>query len=46
MHPLMSVFVADLKNRNAANKGRDSALARFQERILTALYRRTIMVHA
>jgi hypothetical protein len=29
-----------------ANKGRYSALARFQERILTALYRRTIMVHA
>jgi CubicO group peptidase (beta-lactamase class C family) len=52
---LMSVFVADLKNRDGmvvlvggtstdplgpGNKGRYSALARFQERILTALYRR------
>ena len=29
---------------SAANKGRYSSLARFQERILTALYRRAIMV--
>jgi CubicO group peptidase (beta-lactamase class C family) len=52
---LMSVFAADLKNRNGmvvlvggtstdpqAYKGRYSALARFQEQILTAVHRRAI----
>jgi CubicO group peptidase (beta-lactamase class C family) len=54
---LMSVFVADLKNRNGmvalvggtstdplAYKGRYSSLARFQEQILTSMYRRAILV--
>jgi CubicO group peptidase (beta-lactamase class C family) len=54
---LMSVFVADLKNRNGmvalvggtstdplAYKGQYSALARFQEQILTSMYRRAILV--
>jgi CubicO group peptidase (beta-lactamase class C family) len=56
---LMSVFAADLKNRNGmvalvggtstdplAYKGAYSSLARFQEQILTAMYRRAILVRA
>jgi CubicO group peptidase (beta-lactamase class C family) len=52
---LMSVFVADLKNRNGMvvlvggtstdplkYRGRYSALARFQEQVLTSTYRRAI----
>jgi CubicO group peptidase (beta-lactamase class C family) len=54
---LMSVFVADLKNRNGMvalvggtstdplkYKGKYSSLARFQEQILTRVYRRAILV--
>jgi len=54
---LMSVFAADLKNRNGmavlvggtstdpqAYKGQYSALARFQEQVLTTLYRRAIQL--
>jgi CubicO group peptidase (beta-lactamase class C family) len=54
---LMSVFVADLKNRNGmvalvggtstdplAYKGKYSSLARFQEQILSSMYRRAILV--
>jgi CubicO group peptidase (beta-lactamase class C family) len=54
---LMSVFVADLKNRNGMvalvggtstdplkYKGKYSSLARFQEQILSSLYRRAIFV--
>jgi CubicO group peptidase (beta-lactamase class C family) len=54
---LMSVFVADLKNRNGMvalvggtstdplrYKGKYSPLARFQEQILTSMYRRAILV--
>ncbi|MFL6671834.1 MAG: serine hydrolase domain-containing protein [Massilia sp.] len=54
---LMSVFAADLKNRNGmvalvggtstdplAYKGQYSALARFQEQILTSVYRRAILL--
>ncbi|TFW27789.1 serine hydrolase domain-containing protein [Massilia horti] len=54
---LMSVFAADLKNRNGmialvggtstdpqAYKGKYSALARFQEQILTGMYRRAILM--
>lgn len=54
---LMSVFVADLKNKNGmvalvggtstdplAYKGKYSSLARFQEQILTSMYRRAILV--
>jgi CubicO group peptidase (beta-lactamase class C family) len=53
---LMSVFAADLENRNGMvvlvggsstdplqYKGRYSSLARFQEQILTAMYRRAIV---
>jgi CubicO group peptidase (beta-lactamase class C family) len=53
---LMSVFAADLKNRNGMivlvggsstdplqYKGRYSSLARFEEQILTAMYRRAIV---
>jgi CubicO group peptidase (beta-lactamase class C family) len=53
---LMSVFAADLKNRNGmvvlvggtstdplAYKGQYSALARFEEKILTSMYRRAIV---
>ncbi len=53
---LMSVFAADLKNRNGMivlvggsstdplkYKGQYSSLARFEERILTAMYRRAIV---
>jgi CubicO group peptidase (beta-lactamase class C family) len=54
---LMSVFVADLKNKNGmvalvggtstdplAYKGKYSSLARFQEQILTSMYRRAILM--
>lgn len=53
---LMSVFVADLKNKNGmvalvggtstdplAYRGKYSPLARFQEQILTSMYRRAIL---
>jgi CubicO group peptidase (beta-lactamase class C family) len=56
---LMSVFVADLKNKNGmvalvggtstdplAYKGQYSSLARFQEQILTSMYRRAILRNA
>jgi CubicO group peptidase (beta-lactamase class C family) len=56
---LMSVFAADLKNRNGmvaliggtstdplAYKGTYSSLARFEEKILTAMHRRAILVRA
>jgi CubicO group peptidase (beta-lactamase class C family) len=56
---LMSVFVADLKNRNGmvalvggtstdplAYKGKYSSLARFQEQILTSMYRRAILMQS